>query len=449
MRIRYSILSLLRSLKKGDSKMKQTEFKTINYTAQNEVMHYYEHISGLKAYLIEKKGYSKMHAAFATAYGSTVNEFKIPGQDGNIRVPDGIAHFLEHKLFEQKDGNVMDKFSALGANPNAYTGFCQTVYHFTCTDRFSENLELLLGYVQNPYLTDESVEKEKPIIGQEIAMYRDDPGYRVFFNLLGAFYRDNPVKADIAGTVESISKINKELLMKCYDTFYHPSNMIIFAAGEIDADSYFGMVDRMIKHKEKREAVKKVLPELEDKVHKDLVEEKMHVSIPLFHMGFYDNKHIEPGIEMLKREVGIRILMEMLAGRSSVLFDRLYGSGLLNNSFEFDYTVEETYAFSAFGGETPDPSLLKKEMLNGINEFVEKGFDRNLFERIRKARLGRFARSFNSIERISHMFIATCFRNANLFDYFDIYDKITYEYVAELAKEHFNPEHFAISVVTA
>ena len=202
-------------------------------------MHVHEHKSGLKTFVIPKKGYSKKYATFATHYGSINNEFSLGEGEGVIRVPDGIAHFLEHKLFEQEDGSVMDKFSKLGSNPNAYTGFAQTVYLFSCTDRFKDNFELLLTFVQNPHITEESVEKEKQIIGQEIRMYNDNPNWRVFFNLLDAFYEKNPVKIDIAGSIESISKINKNVLYTCYNTFYHPSNMMVLVVGMLSLLRYF------------------------------------------------------------------------------------------------------------------------------------------------------------------------------------------------------------------
>ena len=184
--------------------MKVKDFERIQ-----ERIYRYDHPSGLKAFVIPKKGYNKKYATFATYYGSVNNTFIIPGQKNETHVPDGIAHFLEHKLFEQEDGSVMDKFSKLGSEPNAYTSFTQTVYLFSCTDYFEENFRLLVDYVQHPYLTDESVEKEKGIIGQEIKMYEDNADWRVFFNLLDALYVNHPVKIDIAGTVDSISKLRK------------------------------------------------------------------------------------------------------------------------------------------------------------------------------------------------------------------------------------------------
>jgi predicted Zn-dependent peptidase len=196
--------------------------KVLEFSRIQEKVYEYEHSSGLKAFVIPKEGYNKVYSTFATYYGSINNCFIAPGEKSETKVPDGIAHFLEHKLFEQEDGSVMDKFSKIGAQSNAYTSSTQTVYLFSCTDKFDENFKLLLKFVQNPYLTDENVEKEKGIIAQEIRMYEDNADWRVFFNLLNALYVNHPVKIDIAGTVDSISKITKDALHKCYNTFYHP-----------------------------------------------------------------------------------------------------------------------------------------------------------------------------------------------------------------------------------
>jgi predicted Zn-dependent peptidase len=296
------------------------------YNKINEVVHSYEHGSGLKIFVIPKKGYSKKYATFATNYGSINSQFIAPGDTEVTKVPEGVAHFLEHKLFEQKDGSVMDKFSELGSNPNAYTGFNQTVYLFSCTDKFTENFELLLDFVQNPYITEESVEKEKGIITQEIKMYQDDAGWRSFFNLLGAFYKNNPVKLDIAGTVDSISKIDKNILYKCYNTFYHPSNMIILVVGDVQPNEVFKQVEKNINIKTPASNIKRIFPERDEKINKNLVEQKLQVSTPLFQMGFMDNVTGIEGIEFLKREVAIKILLEMIMGKSSFCRMRTFSS---------------------------------------------------------------------------------------------------------------------------
>ena len=419
----------------------------INYDKAGEVLYQYEHSSGLKAFVIPRKGYLKKYATFSTHYGSVDNEFVIPGDTQPTKVPDGIAHFLEHKLFEQKDGNVMEKFSKLGSNPNAYTSFNQTVYLFSCTDRFEENLDLLLNYVQNPYISEESVEKEKGIIGQEIMMYQDDPGWRAFFNLLGAFYSKSPVRIDIAGTAESISKIDRELLYKCYNTFYHPSNMVILVVGDVEPQSVFSKVEAALEKKDARAPIKRILSQEPVTINKNYTEQSLAVSVPIFQMGYRDNCLDGSGIELLKHEVAVKLLLDMLAGRSSNLYEELYGEGLLNSSFEFDFTIEEGYAFSVLGGESPDPMKVRDRFCRMVEETQKRGLDREAYERLIRAMLGRYMRQFNSVERISHSFISVYFKDVNMFDYLEVYDKISFEYVNEVFREHFNQENLALSII--
>ena len=419
----------------------------INYEKAGEVLYQYEHSSGLKAFVIPRKGYSKKYATFSTHYGSIDNEFVIPGDTQQTKVPDGIAHFLEHKLFEQKDGSVMDKFARLGSNPNAYTSFNQTVYLFSCTDRFEENLDLLLNYVQNPYITEESVEKEKGIIGQEIMMYQDDPGWRAFFNLLGAFYSKSPVKIDIAGTVESISKIDRETLYKCYNTFYHPSNMVILIVGDVEPQSVLNQVEAALDKTDARPAIKRILPQEPGTIHKNYAEQSLAVSMPIFQMGYRDNRLDGVKIELLKHEVAVKLLLDMLIGRGSSLYEQLYTEGLLNTSFEFDFTIEEGYAFSVLGGESPDPIKVRDRFCRMVEETKTNGLDRKAYERLIRAMLGRYMRQFNSVERISHSFISVYFKGVNIFDYLEVYDKISFEYVNEVFMEHFNQKNLALSII--
>lgn len=423
------------------------DIKTIDYKGIDEVIHVYEHKSGLKSFVIPKKGYSKKYAAFYTHYGSINNEFIAPGDSTATRVPDGIAHFLEHKLFEQKDGSVMDKFSKLGSNPNAYTSFAQTVYLFSCTERFKENFDLLLEFVQNPYITDESVEKEKDIIGQEIRMYEDNPNWRVFFNLLEAFYHKNPVKIDIAGSVESIGKINKEILYKCYNTFYHPSNMSILVVGDVDAKEVFASVEQNIKSSDSKADIVRIFPDEPNEVNKDYIEKSLAVSMPLCQLGFKDSNFKTKGIECLEREVAIKILLEMIVGRSSKLYTELYNEGLINGTFDFDYSIEENYAYSALGGESKDPVKLRDRIAGEIESLHKNGLDINSYDRIRKAMYGKFVKQLNSIERIAHAFVSVYFKEANLFDYVEIYDKISFDYLNKVFSEHFTTNNMALSVI--
>ncbi len=423
------------------------KIEKLEYKKAGETIYSYRHESGLKAFVVPKKGYSKKHATYSTHYGSINNEFQVPGESEITKVPDGIAHFLEHKLFEQETGSVMEKFSALGSSPNAYTGFSQTVYLFSCTDKFDENFKLLVDFVQNPYITEESVEKEKGIIGQEIMMYQDNPGWRVFFNLLRAFYSNNPVRVDIAGTVESISKINRETLYKCYNTFYHPSNMVILVVGDVDPQQVFQQVESGIKPSKPQPEIKRIFPVEPAKVSTNYAEQTLAVSMPQFQMGFKDTGFESGGMECMKREIAVKLILDMLMGRSSKFYNSLYEEGLVNTSFDFDYTIEESYAFSLFGGESSDPMAVRDRIAAHMENVRKTGLDKGDYERIRRAMLGRFMKQLNSIERISHAFISVYFKDVNLFDYLGVYDKITMEYVNEIFNQHFNLDNLALSVI--
>ncbi len=418
----------------------------LQYDKAGEILYSYEHSSGLKAFVIPRKGYSKKYASFATHYGSIDNEFVIPGEESATKVPDGIAHFLEHKLFEQEDGSVMDKFSALGSNPNAYTSFNQTVYLFSCTDRFDENLDLLLNYVQHPHITEESVEKEKGIIGQEIMMYQDNPGYRSFYNLLGAFYERMPVRIDIAGTIDSISRIDRDTLYKCYNTFYHPSNMIVLVVGDVEPQSVFERVEAAIEQKDPRPGIKRIYPDEPSRIRTDYAEQSLAVSMPMFQMGYKDNCH-GSGIELLMYETAVRVLLQMVAGRSSELYERLYNEGLINSSFDMDFTIEMGYAFSILGGDSSDPMKVKDSFCKRVEEIKRKGLDETAYDRLIRSMYGRYMRQFNSVEKISHSFIPVYFKGVNMFDYLQVYDKISFKYVSEILNEHFNQENLAMSVI--
>jgi predicted Zn-dependent peptidase len=424
------------------------KFETIEYKKYDEVVYRYEHSSGLKCIVVPKKGYYKKYATFSTQYGSVDNEFIIPGEKTKTRVPDGIAHFLEHKLFEQKDGNVMDKFAALGSSSNAFTSFNQTVYLFSCTDLFSENFELLLNFVQNPYITEESVEKEKSIIGQEINMYRDDPGWRVTFNLLDAFYKKHPVKLDIAGSIESISKITKDTLYKCYETFYHPSNMLVTVVGDVDHKRVFEQVEKNIKTTEKMSEIVRIFPDEGESLNKTYTGQKMSVPTPLFYTGFKDTyfSNLE-GKEILRYELAVKLLMSMIMGKSSELYTKLYDKGLINSSFDMDFSIEKSYAYSAMGGESKNPEAVRDSIAKEIRKIRDDGLDPQIFDRLLKASKGRFLRKLNSVESVSRTFVNLFYKGVTMFDYLDVYDTISFDYITDAFDSHFDVDRMALSVV--
>lgn len=419
-------------------------FEKIEDKRLNEVLYKGVHKSGLTVYVLPKPEHSKSYAAFATNYGSIDYRFIIPGEGDYTEIPDGVAHFLEHKLFEQPDGsNAFDSYSMTGASANAFTSFNSTVYLYSCTDRYYENLEILLDFVSNPYFTKENVDKEQGIIGQEIRMYDDDPGWRVFFNLLDCLYVNHPVKKDIAGTVESIGEIDKDLLYKCYNTFYNPTNMILFACGNVDCEKIEQLVNKYVTANPNTE-IKRFLPDEPKVINKKYKEQKLSISTPLFQIGFKDTDVGYGGTKLLRKEIITSILLEILLGEGSDLYNKLYTEGLINDSFDADFEAEISYGFSSFSGESTDPDKVLDTILQA---FSNMEFNEEEFEMAKKVELARYLRMWNSVEGVSNTMVSDLFKGINIFEYSDIVKDITLDDVKLRFKEHFDEKNCAMSVI--
>ncbi len=405
--------------------------------------------NGLEVFFLPKKDYVKQYAIFATKFGSNDLVFKLKEEKDYSRAPEGIAHFLEHKLFEEPDGNVFDRFAQLGANVNAYTNFNTTAYYFTCTDCFYENLSTLIHFVQSPYFTDENVEKEKGIIGQEIMMYRDNAEWRVFFNLLKAMYHQHPVKNDIAGTIDSVNSISKEDLYQCYNTFYPPSNMAIFIAGDLEATEVFNRVEEAFKELKAPETdeVNRQYPQEPESIKEAYVEESMQVSIPLFHIGYKDIPLGRGGSELLQREAAVGLLIDMVFGRSSELFEELYAAGLIDQGFGVDYVCEKDYGHIIISGESKAPMELKKIIDERVMRLKGEGLSLESFERIKRKQIGENLSYFNSIEFIGNAFITYHFKNINILDYIKILSETSLETVEACMKSILDPARQVISII--
>ena len=413
-----------------------------------EKLFYKEMDSGLKVYFIPKKGYSKQYAIFATAYGSTDNIFTPIDESENIEVPEGIAHFLEHKLFEDPEYNIFDKFSQSGADVNAYTNFSSTAYLFSSTEKFYENLKLLVEFVQHPYFTDENVEKEKGIIAQEINMYKDSSDWRVYFNCLSAMYNEHPIKIDIAGTVESIQNITKELLYKCYNTFYNPSNMVLFIVGDLSFDEILKVVDKSERKDYKKSGdIHRVFPNEPIEVKQKLIEESMLTAAPIFYIGFKDNDCGLTGKEQVKKDFVTNFILDMIFGSSSVFFNELYEEGLVDNSFGAYYTGKKTYGHSLIVGESINP----KEVYNRVMALLEKPVQSILleedFNRIQRKSIGEFLMGLNSVEFIANNFIDFYFDDFLLLDYVDLIESIEYKDLVERFNKHFTKDNVVLSII--
>ena len=405
------------------------------------------HKSGLRIYIVPKAGFSKYYAIYGTDYGSCTREFVADGENKKTCLPDGIAHFLEHKLFEEEGGgNAFDRFSATGANANAYTSFDMTAYLFSCTDGFYENLEILLDFVNHPYFTDENVAKEQGIIGQEIKMYDDEPSWRLFFNMLGAMFCENPVKIDIAGTVESIAEITPELLYKCTDNFYNPSNMALVMVGDIDEKKAEALIDKYVT-KAPIKQIKTFEPKEPEKIAMNFVSQKLSVSIPLFMIGFKEKKLFENGEELQKREIITELILQMYFGQSGKLYSKLYNMGLINSSYGTETELEKGYGYSAISGESKNPEAVYEEIKNYIKEISSEDVSKEVLDRAKKVIIGKNLKSFNSVENIGNSFIKRFFKGQNPLVYNEVAQSITEDEIKERLLEHFAPENSVLSVV--
>lgn len=415
----------------------------------NERLYYKRHESGLKIYIMPRKGYTSGYAIFGTKYGSVDSEFAVPGETEITKVPDGIAHYLEHKLFDQPDGsNVFDSFSKYGGNANAFTSFNMTAYLFSATQNFEENLKVLMDYVQKPYFTKESVQKEQGIIGQEINMYDDNPGWQVFFNMLGLLYRNNPVRLDIAGTVESISHIDEKLLYKCYNTFYNLSNMTLFVTGDFEAEEILKVIEEsIIKNEPFDEEIKRIYPKEPKEVAAKLKEVELSVAMPMFMIGFKDNDIGYGGDKLLKKSIETDILLNMLFSKSSPLYERLYNEGLITPNFGCEFTPQRDYSYTAIEGESKEPKRVYELITEYIDKLREDGLSRDDFERAKKVIWGRYIRSYNSVEDFAHTFLTDSFLDMDYFNYYEVYKTVTYEDVCKRFMTHFDKEYSVLSIV--
>ena len=414
----------------------------------NEEMQFALHKSGLRVYLFPKKGFSKYYAIYGTEYGSINRTFKVPEDTDMTTVPDGIAHYLEHKLFEEENGgNAFDRFALTGASSNAFTSFDLTAYLFSCTDKFYENLDILLDFVNHPYFTEENVAKEQGIIAQEIKMYDDEPEWRVFFNSLSAMFHENPVKIDIAGTVESIAKITPEILYKCYNTFYNPSNMLLIMVGDIDMNEALEIVDKHVspeKNLGKIERLKVAEPTTRVQ---EYIEQKLMVSQPMFRIGFKDNQPNMDGEALIKKEIATEIILEALFGKSSDLYLDLYEQGLIDSTFGTEADIEREYGFSLIGGESNNPEKVYEIIKNNINDISKTGIDKETLDRTRKVIISQDIKTFNSVERMGNSFIRQLMNGYNPLKYKEYVNSVTDEYINQRLREHFDTTNCVLSVV--
>ena len=402
--------------------------------------------NGLTVMIIPKPGIQKKYVIWGTNYGSNDNKFIVPGEDKQTEVPNGVAHFLEHKLFEQENGtNSLDTLTALGVNANAYTTNDHTAYLFECTDNFYEALDELMDYVQHPYFTDENVEKEKGIIGQEIMMYDDYPDWQVYLNAMKAMYHENPIKIDITGTIETISHIDKDILYKCYKTFYNPSNMALVVAGDFKPEEILQEIKNRLVENENQGVIKRIYTKEDESIVQEKIEKNFEVSRPLFTIGIKDNPKDQE--EIVKKHIAIEILMNLILGRSSDLYKKLYDDGIISGQPSLDYEFGQTYAHVLITGQSTDPEKIYQEFKEKVKQLKEQSVNEQDFERIKKLIYGGYVKEYNDIQDISRMFLADYFKGINSFDYLEEIESVNIKYLNQILTDIFKEEKMILSIV--
>ena len=399
---------------------------------------------GLPVCIVPKKGFSRKYALFATRYGGMDMRFRLNGQW--LDTPAGIAHYLEHKMFDTEDGNALQELAMNGAEPNAFTSNAITCYYFDSTEKFYENLEILLSFVSVPYFTDESVEKEQGIIGQEIGMIEDNPEWQVYKQLMQSLYHTSPARTPVAGSVESIRKITAQTLYDCHRAFYTPANMCLVVVGDVEPQQVLDIARRVLP-KDSGELIERDYgAEEPTEAARAYAEERMEVSMPSFLVGFKCPP--QHGGEEQHRFAAIgELACDVLMGESSPLYARLYSQGLINGSFGAAFDILPGAAYAYAGGDSKDPKAVAEAILAEAQRLVREGVDEDYYKRIVNANFGAALRELNSFESIAVSMAEGRFQGYDPYRFPEIYDSITAADVLAFLRENVTRSHMALSVI--
>lgn len=405
------------------------------------------HPSGLEIYVFPKK-LTTAYAIMGVKYGSMNNCFSVGGKA--VTVPDGIAHFLEHKLFTNEDGSdSFERFASYGADANAYTSFNKTAYLFSCTGDCKEPLGELIDFVTHPYFTKESVANEIGIITEEIKMYEDNPSDKCFYGMLEGMYEKHSIRRNICGTVQSISEINADLLYDCYNAFYNLHNMVLIVCGDVDTDEILKVADC---HLPKSTAPFLTLPVDENKfespkVFSHYVENRMQVSKPIFNIGFKDTKIPDSPEMRMKKDAAMAILDEIIFSRAGALYNQLFGNGLISPNMSYGYSINKSVAYNSVAGEADDPKKVLSEIMNYVSLLRKRGLPYEDFLRGKRVMYAEFVKSFDSTDNIANNLLSFFCEGAELLSYAEIIDSVDYDCVCRLFEKTFTEESVALSVV--
>ena len=399
--------------------------------------------NGLTVAVVPKPLYRKRYAFFTTRYGGMDMRFRLDGVWHDT--PAGIAHYLEHKMFDTEDGNALQVLSQNGAEPNAFTSNATTAYYFDCTEHFEENLRILLSFVSVPYFTQESVDKERGIIGQEIRMVEDTPDWRVYTNLLECLYHSSPARVAIAGTVESIAEITPETLYACHKAFYDPANMMLCVVGDVKPDEIAAIAEEILPNS-RSEVIERDYGQEDMRVVEKCRREAMEVSMPQFLVGFKCPPAAD-GAALMRQDIIADIACDILLGDSSPLYQRLYDKGLINGSFGYSFDILPGAAYVYAGGDSNDPRAVKAAILAETERLLKDGIDTDYWMQLQRANFGSTLKSLNSFESVAMSAVEGCFHGYDPFQFPEFYESISRQDLLDFIRENICEDRAALSAI--
>ncbi len=392
--------------------------------------------------VIPKHNTQKKYIIWGTKFGSNDNHFIEPNTGKEIKVPDGVAHYLEHKMFEQESGvDSLYTLMALGLDANAYTTNDHTAYLFGGIDNFYAGLDELMDYVQHPYFTDENVNKERGIIGQEIQMYDNEPEWKLYLNAMRCLYKNNPITLDVAGSKESISHITKEILYSCYNTFYHPSNTIMVISGDFEPEEIIEEVKKRLLKKEKMDKIERIYPPYENDINQKKIVETMNINMPLYMIGYRDFMQDE---SVVKKDVTLKLIFDSLLGKCSNKYQELYEKGLIMEEMDDDYEFSDIYAHEIISGESKNVDEVYEEVTNTLENGI---ITEDVLARSKRRLYGEIVSRFDDVEQIGRVFLQNEIKGINPFEYIDILDEIDLAYANKIQKEMLKKDKAILSTV--
>lgn len=412
------------------------------YAEIDETLYETELTNGLQLFIIPKAGFQKTYVTLTTKYGSLHTNFVPVNGSEFIHTPEGVAHFLEHKMFEKESGDMFNVFSEQGASVNAFTSYDRTSYLFTAVDHVEENIRLLLQMVQQPYFSAESVQKEIGIIAEEIKMYQEQPNYRLYYQTLQGMYHQHPVRQDIAGTVTSISEITADTLYECYHSFYRPENMVMFVVGNVAPDS---IAEFIAEHQfaEGREQYQPMIAAIDEPaaVRDKEVSTPTDVTRPKMMLGIKSECH-KLKKPLIQTEFEMMFVLELLLGEQTDFYHELLKDGLIDDSFGYSFVLEPTFSHMLIAGTTNQPDELKARIAGRLTHAT---FDEAAFRRLVKQTTGEYIASFNSLEYIANQFTRYYFNGAILFDIIHVLERINLETAVSTFRQAVDPDNMTDS----